>query len=184
MEFKLSPSQSRILLAELNYPGTLAYNTYFQMRFDAEDLPWLEQAIPKVISGNFGLRVRSGENGYVQYYSDEPAQFKRLNLKGCDPQAIEGKLDALRDVPITPLFDAPLYLLYLIETDDSILLFFAFHHMIVDYTTLNRVLSTQLSDCVAALKAGRDWKASARSYDEYLRRVDAYLATPEAEADR
>ena len=75
MEYGLSSSQSRILLAELDHSGTLAYHLYFKMQFGTEDLPWLENAVSAVISGNYNLRVRSGEGGYVQYYSDEPAQI-------------------------------------------------------------------------------------------------------------
>ena len=50
--------------------------------------------------------------------------------------------------------------------------------------TLNYVLPRQLKSCVEALKAGKTWEAPAPSYDEYLRRVNAYLETPESEADR
>ena len=184
MAFNLSPSQSRILLAELNHPGTLAYHLYFQMHFDKVDLPWLEQAAISVISGNYGLRIHSGEGGYVQYYSDEPAQIVRIDLKGKERSEIDQELDALQRIGVSPLFDAPLYRLYLIETDDAALLFFTFHHLIVDGTTLNRVLPRQLRACVEAMKADKVWQAPAPSYDEYIRRVEAWLASPEAEADR
>ena len=184
MEFSLSPSQNRILLAELNHPGTLAYHLYFKMRFDGEDLPWLERAITEVIRGNYGLRVRPGGGGYVQYYSDEPARVEKIDLTGKDRQAIEEKMDELRRIGITPLFDAPLYRLYLIATDNATWLFITFHHLICDGTTLNRVLPRQLMACVEALKAGKTWDAPAPNYDEYIRRVEDYLSTPDSEADR
>lgn len=184
MEFNLSPAQNRILLAELNHPGTLAYNLYFQMRFDSAELPWLERAAVAVISGNYGLRVRSGEGGYVQYYSDEPARIERIDLTGQDRREIDERLNGLRRIGIAPLLDAPLYRLYLIETDDAALLFFALHHLISDGTTLNHVLPRQLRECVDALKAGEAWEAPTPNYDEYIRRVEAYLATAESEADR
>ena len=72
--------QSRILLAELDHPGTSAYNIYFRMRFDPADEALLCRAIPRVISGNFGLRVRAGgDRGYEQYYSDQPATFEVMD---------------------------------------------------------------------------------------------------------
>ena len=184
MEFGLSSSQSRILLAELDHSGTLAYHLYFKMQFDAEDLPWLEKAASAVICGNYNLRVRSGEGGYVQYYSEEPAQIEKFDYRGRDQQAVCDKLQELRQVAIAPLFDAPLYRLYLFETDGPAILFFVFHHLISDGTTLSHVLPRQLKACVEALKAGKTWKAPASTYDEYLRRVNAYLETPESEADR
>ena len=184
MEFNLSPSQSRILLAELNHPGTLAYHLYFRMDFAKEDMPWLAQAVKAVISGNYGLRVHSGEGGYVQYYSDDCPQIERIGLKGEGKPAIDAKLDALRGIGVAPLFDAPLYRLYLIDTDEAAVLFITFHHLIADGTTLNRVLPRQLKDCVEALKAGKTWEAPAPDYDEYIRRVEAYLSTAESEADR
>ena len=184
MGFGLSPSQERILLAELNHPGTLAYYLYFRMDFDREDLPWLERAMVAVLRGNFALRVRSGEGGYVQYYSDEPARVEKIDLAGKDRQAVEERLDALRKIAIAPLLDAPLYRAYRIETDGGAIAFIAFHHLVTDGTTLNRVLPRRLAACVEALKAGGAWEAPAPDYDEYIRRVEAYLSTPEAEADR
>ena len=91
MEFGLSPSQNRILLAELNHPGTLAYHIYFAMRFAREDEPWLERAITAVIRGNYALRVRPGEGGYVQYYSDESARVETIDMRGEDRRGLQGR---------------------------------------------------------------------------------------------
>lgn len=180
MSFSLSPSQSRILLAELNHPGTSAYNIYFRMRFDPADEALLCRAIPRVISGNFGLRVRAGgDRGYEQYYSDQPATYEVM-----DVDSLEETVAALKTTPISPLFDAPLYRLYVLRAPDAVWLFGAFHHMIADGTTLNAVLPARLNDCMEALRQGREWTAPKASYDEYLRRVTAYLASPESAADR
>ncbi|MBR0367956.1 MAG: hypothetical protein IJH86_06125, partial [Clostridia bacterium] len=180
MSFSLSPSQSRILLAELNHPGTTAYNLYFRMRFDPADEALLCRAIPEVISGNFGLRVRAGgDTGYEQYYSDQPATYEVM-----DTDAPEETVAALKRTPIAPLFDAPLYRLYVLRAAGAVWFFGAFHHLIADGTTFNAVLPARLYDCVAALRQGREWAAPKASYDEYLRRVTAYLASPESAADR
>lgn len=180
MSFSLSPSQSRILLAELDHPGTSAYNIYFRMRFDPADEALLRRAIPRVISGNFGLRVRAGgDRGYEQYYSDQPATFEII-----DTDAPEETVAALKKTPISPLFDAPLYRLYVLRAADAVWFFGAFHHLIADGTTLNTVLPARLCDCMEALRQGREWTAPEAGYDEYLRRVTAYLASPESAADR
>ncbi len=180
MCFSLSPSQSRILLAELNHPGTSAYNIYFRMRFDPADEGLLCRAIPRVVSGNLGLRVRAGgDQGYEQYYSDQPATYAVI-----DTDAPEETVAALKRTPISPLFDAPLYRLYVLRAPDAVWLFGAFHHLIADGTTLNTVLPARLSDCMEALRQGREWIAPEASYDEYLRRVTEYLASPDSMADR
>ena len=84
------------------------------MRFDPADEALLCRAIPRVISGNFGLRVRAGgDRGYEQYYSDQPATFEVMDTDSPEDTAMPARrfktlvgeklnrLDAIRDYPLS-----------------------------------------------------------------------------------
>lgn len=57
-EFALSPSQERILLAELKHSGTRAYYLCAEHMFSPEDAELVKAATQYVFSGNLSLRIR------------------------------------------------------------------------------------------------------------------------------
>ena len=83
--FSLSPSQTRIILAELNFKGTKAYYLYAKTCFPIDDIERVKQAIPYIFSGNLNLRIRrGGSEGFEQYYSEEPPVFEEVDATGSD----------------------------------------------------------------------------------------------------
>ena len=176
----LSPSQIRILLAELEHPGTRAYHLYCQIHYAAEEAEWVKKALPYVFQGNFSLRVtQSGAEGYVQYASDEPVLITEMDVKDLKKVISEKKEEGL-----SPLFDTPLYRIFLLHTETDTVLFVIFHHLIADGTTIQKVLPGALRKAADELKAGKEPEGCRLTYDTYIRRLNEYLSSEEAAEDR
>lgn len=184
-EFALSPSQERILLAELKHSGTRAYYLYAKHAFSSKDAELVKAAIPYVFSGNLSLRVRQDRSrGFLQYASGEPAAYEEVDLRGASPERLEAVIAGIKEQRISPLFDVPLYRLYLIYTDTALILCGIFHHLISDGTSLQAILPKLLESAVADLRAGKSLKARPVNYGSYLERMSAYLNSDEAVRDK
>ncbi len=182
--FELSASQIRILLAELKQVGTRAYHLYIRIDFDQADEEWLKKSIPFVFSGNFGLRIHQGASDFSQYYSDETAGYTEIDVSHMTEEEVQAILSEKKKEGIAPVFDAPLFRIYLIHTKDKTVFFGIFHHLITDGTTIQTIIPSLLDKCIADLKSGNTPSVRKKTYHEYIRRVKEYLQTNEAEADR
>lgn len=179
----LSPAQIRILLAELGHPGTRAYHTYGRIQYSPGEAEWVKKALPYVFQGNFSLRVtQSGTEGYVQYASDEPVAVTEMDVK--DAEDVEGVISEKKKEGLPRLFDAPLYRIFLMHTESETVLFVIFHHLISDGTTIQKVLPRTLRKVMDELKAGEEPQGCRLTYDSYIRRLNEYLSSEEAEEDR
>ena len=179
----LSPAQIRILLAELGHPGTRAYHIYGRIHYSPGEAEWVKKALPYVFQGNFSLRVtQSGTEGYVQYASDEPVAVTEMDVK--DAEDVEGVISEKKKEGLPRLFDAPLYRIFLMHTESETVLFVIFHHLISDGTTIQKVLPRTLRKVMDELKAGEEPQGCRLTYDSYIRRLNEYLSSEEAEEDR
>ena len=180
--FSLSPSQTRILLAELNFKGTKAYYLYAKTCFPIDDIERVKQAIPYIFSGNLNLRIRrGGSEGFEQYYSEEPPVFEEVDATGSDLKEVIEKYKKER---IDTLFDAPLYKIYLIRHEDRVILFAVLHHLISDGTTIQKILPALFSDYISRLKKNEPCENLPVTYDRFITRVRKYLQTDESVEDR
>ena len=183
--FPLSPSQTRILLAELKRPGTHVYHIYNIVYLPPEDEEWLKKAIPFVFAGNLNLRMqRRGGEGFVQYVSGEPAAFEETDASAWDEEELASFIKKKRRLTLTPLFDAPLYRLFVIRTRENVLLYGVFHHLISDGTTLYSCLPKKLKDCIALLKKGVVPLPDKVTYSTFIARQREYLGSDEGQKDR
>ena len=182
--FDLSASQQRILLAELKYEGTKAYHLYAKIEFDVKEAESVRKAVPYVFSGNFNLRISNKKGSFVQYYSDEDAVFEEINADSLTDEAVEAIISRKKSEGISPIFDAPLYRLYLIHQQDRLLFFGIFHHLISDGTTVQKVIPESFSACMDRLKNGMEPLKSPESYRTYIDRVREYGAGKDAKKDR
>ena len=178
---KLSPSQTRILLAELNHPGTLCYHLYFRKDFAPEvKTEQIVNVLPYVFSGNFDLRIHDGkENGFFQYHSDDAPGFVRIDLE--NEEQLEEKLSEIRAEPVSPLFDSPLYRLYVITVSGRTIVFGAVSHLICDGTTINRVIPARFDACRESLAEGKELKKYPETYSTYISRLEEQLASGNSE---
>ncbi len=133
---ELSPSQSRILIAELNHPGTRAYHLYSKLSFAVEDREWLIKAIPYIFCGNFSLQLNNSKSsGYMLVSSAESVRFEEETVSG-DEKETQELISGIRNQGIAPLLDIPLYRIHLIRSGSELILFCIFHHLIADGTTV------------------------------------------------
>ncbi|MBR4554047.1 MAG: amino acid adenylation domain-containing protein [Ruminococcus sp.] len=180
---ELSPSQSRILIAELNHPGTKAYHLYSRLTFAAGDRDWLIKAIPYIFCGNFSLRLGSSKKtGYMLYSSPEEIGFEEHSVSG-DEKDVQELISGIKSKGIAPLSDSPLYRIHLISTGQELVLFCVFHHLIADGTTVQSVFPRLIRGAVSELKAGKTPAALNVTFDTYIDRVKSYSASDEAKAD-
>ena len=180
---ELSASQTRIMLAELNNPGTRAYHLYSKLSFAPEDRDHLVKALPYIFCGNFSLRISNGKgSGYVLYSSGDDVGFEEETVPDSDKNA-EKLISKIRKQGIAPLFDSPLYRIHLIHTGHELILFCVFHHLISDGTTLQALFPRILRNCIRELKEGKEPAALEVTYDTYIERVKKYSGTDEAKAD-
>ena len=178
---ELSSSQTRILLAELNHPGTRAYHLYSRLNFAPEEREWIIKAMPYIFCGNFSLRLGNSKgSGYMLYSSGEDVRYEETSGSGEDTEELFSKI---KKRGIAPLFDSPLYRIHLIRTESELILFCVFHHLIADGTTVQSVFPRLLRDTVRELKAGNEPAAQKVTYGTYIERVKNYSATDEAKAD-
>lgn len=172
----ISPSQNRILLAELEHPGTKAYHLYGRMSFSPEDTEFVKKAIPYVFSGNLNLRLtNTKERGYVLYSSDEAAQFEAVDVR---------EIGEIQRMTVIPLFDSPLYRIYLYGNTNETVLFFSIHHIVADGTTVQTVIPNLLRQTVQDMKEKKEVTSQSITYDTYINRQKEYANSDPAGADK
>ena len=180
---ELSSSQTRILLAELNHPGTRAYHLYSKLSFAPGDREWIVKALPYIFCGNFSLRLgNSQDSGYMLYSSGDDVRFGEETVPGSEKDA-EDVISKIKKQGIAPLFDGPLYRIHLISAGPELILFCVFHHLIADGTTVQSVFPRLVRESIRELKAGKEPAPLDVTYGTYIGRVKEYSATDEAKAD-
>ncbi len=182
-EIELSASQTRILLAELNNPGTRAYHLYSKLSFAHEDRDWVVKAIPYIFSGNFSLRLSNSKvSGYMLYSSGDDVRFEEESVPDGD-KSVEDYISKIKKQGISPLFDSPLYRIHLIHTGSELILFCVLHHLISDGTTVQSYFPRVLREIIRELKEGKEPVALNITFDKYIERVKKYSETDEAKSD-
>ena len=188
--YAASEPQIEVWLSSLqSVEANCAYNEIASLTFDGElDVERIKQAIGKVVQRHGSLRSTFSEDGQqVIVHRDADFGFENVDLRSKKDDELE---EALQEVVIkqasTPfdLVNGPL-LRVVLQTisDSSYKVTFTAHQPVLDGWSL-AVFCQDLGHFYATIGGEkRDPLPPVNQYDKYSKDMDAYLASPEGQAD-
>jgi len=170
--YTLSQGQLAIWYLSCLSPESAAYNISVAMECGEElreDI--FKEALESLIRRHQALRtvVRSGEAGPYQRVLSEPRlTFDIEEVEGLSDEALQQALWQNAERPFN-LEEAPLFRVSLFRTSTKRVLLFVFHHIVVDFVSLELILS-ELATVYRALSKGEryDFATEAGLYSEYV----------------
>lgn len=182
--FDLSNAQKRLIVTELNTPGTDAYIVPFKCIFEIEDEKYVKKALNIVVSGNFNLRITTDlDLNYVQYYAPtERDVFSYFDMSDKNKSEINDLIHTFVSQVYNEILDTPLYRFAIIKTSRKCIVLGNVHHILMDGTAVD-IFVRELKNCISCLKEGKTYPKFKSSYHKFVELEKEYLSSNEAKKD-
>lgn len=180
--YPLSQGQLAIWYLSRLSPESAAYNIAIAMQSAQEiDEDLLKKSFHVIMSRHEALRtvIRTGENGPYQLVLEQPTlSFAVEEAEGLPEDLLQGLLSESSERPFD-LENGPLFRISVFRTGHATqVLLFVFHHIVVDFLSLELILG-ELGAVYQAMSKGErhDFAAKAGRYSDYVRRQRQMLAS-------
>ena len=170
--YPLSQGQLAIWYLSRLSPESAAYNISIAVECAQElDEDVLKKSFDVLVNRHQALRtvIRNGEEGPYQVVLERPKlSFTAENAAGLSETALQELLSAKAEQPFD-LENGPLFRVSAFRTDKTKVLLFVFHHIIVDFLSLELILG-ELGAVYQALSKGEsfNFETNAGHYHDYI----------------
>ena len=189
--YPLTHPQKRIIFTELLTPGNDFNNIPFTLSFPRGCADLVLKALEVVVNHNQDLRLQfiqtdgevEGLNNIKQYIAPMVEKLvDYFNFKE-RPEELANWLTKQSTQPFSSLYETPLYYFAILETEEKLLLYSKFHHLIFDGQA-SALFSRQVIEVFTALQENRPYSLPETNYLAYLEQEEEYKKSQRFGADR